>query len=192
MTLDFDPTRTYTGYDDRIAATTDPRHRRMLEIVRDHAKAEVERSLDGLMATLVAEPEYHFWVQGRDMGPKGDAAVRAYYTDFVLSGGAVLESIIERLIVDDGAVVQDSYIRNLVPIGVARRRGYAIPDGIDHVMVTYRNCVLWPFDDGDESTCLLLGEDSYTPLDLEAWEAVADADLPDYYLDYLAGIGHQS
>ena len=190
--LELDPTGTFTKYDARIAAETDPRRRRMLGIVRDHARAEVERSLDGLLATLVAEPEYHFWVMGRDHGPKGAAAVRQYYTDFVMSGGAVLESVLERLVVDDGAVVEDTYIRNLVPAGVARRRGYAIPDNIDHVLVTYRNLVLWPFDDGDETNCLLLGEDSYTPLDLEAWEPVADADLPQYYLDYLAEIGYSA
>lgn len=189
MTLAFDPSKTYTDYDARIGATTDRRQRRMLQIVRDHARAEVERSLEGLMATMVDEPVYHFWVHGRDLGPKGQAAVRAYYTDFVNSGGAVLESTIERLVVDDGAVVQDSYIRNLVPVAVARRRGYQIPDGIDHVMLTYRNCVLWPFDGGDDESCLLLGEDSYTPLDLEAWEAVADADLPAAYLDYLSQVG---
>lgn len=192
MTLEFDPKLTYTKYDDRLAATDDPRQRHMIEVVRAHSRAEVERSLEGLMATLVAEPEYHFWVMGKDMGPKGQAAVRAYYTDFVMSGGAVLESTLERLVVDDGAIVQDSYIRNLVPVGVARRRGYVIPEGIEHVMLTYRNCVLWPFEDGRGDECLLLGEDSYTPLDLDAWEPVADGDLPRYYLDYLAEIGYSA
>ena len=189
MALQFDPTRTYTDLDPYIAAAVDPRQRRMLSIVRNHAKAEVDRDLDGLMATLVAEPEYHFWVMGRDMGPKGYDAVRTYYIDYVASGGGVLESTIERLVVDDGTVVQDGVIRNLVPASVARRRGYAVPHDVAHVIVAFRSLVLWPFDDGDDDSCLLLGEDSYAPLDLDAWEPVAEADLPSYYLDYLTEIG---
>ena len=189
MALHFDPSRTYTDFDPYIESAANPRQRRMLSIVRDHAKAEVERSLDGLMATLVANPEYHFWVMGKDMGPKGYDAVRSYYNDYVASGGGVLESTIERLIVDDGCVVQDGYIRNLVPSDVARRRGYPIPSDVAHVIVTFRSLVLWPFDDGDDESCLLLGEDSYAPLDLDAWEPVDGADLPDYYLEYLAELG---
>ena len=186
--MDLEPSRTYTDFDPYIAAATSDRERHMLRIVQAHARAEVERSLDGLLATLIDEPEYHFWVQGRDMGPKGQAAVRAYYTDFVLSGGAVLESGVDRLVIGPDVIVQEGYIRNLVPVGVARRRGYAIPDGVAHVLLTYRNLVLWPFADGGDG--LLTGEDAYTPLDLEAWEAVPEAELPGYYLDYLAEIGY--
>lgn len=188
--MHLEPSRTYTDFDPYIAAAGTERERRMLTIVQAHARAEVERSLDGLMATLVAEPEYHFWVQGKDMGPKGQAAVRAYYTDFVMSGGAVLESGVERLVIGADSIVQEGYIRNLVPVGVARRRGYAIPDGVDHVLLTYRNLVVWPFDDAEE--CLLFGEDAYTPLDLDAWEAVAESDLPQHYVDYLSEIGYSA
>lgn len=188
--MQLEPSRTYSDFDPYIAAATTARQRRMLTIVQAHARAEVERSLDGLMATLVPEPEYHFWVQGKDMGPKGQAAVRAYYTDFVMSGGAVLESGVERLVIGDDSVVQEGFIRNLVPVGVARRRGYAIPDGFDHVLLTYRNLVVWPFNGDDD--CLLFGEDAYTPLDLDAWEPVADADLPQYYVDYLVEIGYSA
>lgn len=186
--MKLEPSRTYTDFDPYIAAATTDRERRMLRIVQDHARAEVERSLDGLMATLVPEPEYHFWVQGKDMGPKGQAAVRGYYIDFVMSGGAVLESGIERLVVGTETIVQEGYIRNLVPAGVARRRGYAIPEGVAHVLVTYRTLVLWPFADGGDG--LLIGEDAYTPLDLDAWQEVPDAELPKYYLEYLAEIGY--
>lgn len=87
MTLQFDPRLTSTKYDDRLAVTDDPRQRHMIEVVRAHSRTEVERSLEGLMATLVAELEYHFWVQGKDMGPKGQVAVRAYHTDYLAEIG---------------------------------------------------------------------------------------------------------
>lgn len=186
---DFEPSRTWTDYEPYLAAAATPRQRRMLTLVRDHARAEVERDLDGLMATLVAEPSYRFWIMGKDLGPKGYDTVRGYYADYVAGGGAVLESTIERLVVDDSVVVQEGYIRNLLPAAVARRRGYPVPDDVEHVLVRFRSLVLWPFDAGDDESCLLIGEDSYAPLDLEAWEPVVEADLPQYYLDYLAEIG---
>jgi len=185
----FEPSRTYTDYEAYLAAATTARQRRMLTLVQAHARAEVERDLDGLMATLVPDPSYRFWIMGKDLGPKGYDAVRTYYADYVAGGGAVLESTIERLVVDDSVVVQEGYIRNLLPAAVARRRGYPVPEDVAHVLVRFRSLVLWPFDDGDDDSCLLIGEDSYAPLDLEAWESVADAELPGYYLDYLAEIG---
>lgn len=83
-------------------------------MVIDHVKGEVARSIDALMATLVAEPRYHFWVDGRDVGPKGHHAVRAYYEQFVLGGGAVIESSKERIVVDDATLTHEGPPRNLV------------------------------------------------------------------------------
>ena len=42
-----------------------------------HATLEARRDLEGVMATLVAEPEYEFWPAGLAMS--GNAKVRRYY-----------------------------------------------------------------------------------------------------------------
>src|ERR671939_653320 len=112
--LDFDPARGWAALEEKCSRTESPRHRQLLQVVIDHVKAEVDRSLDGLMATLVADPQYHFWVRGKDVGPKGYDAVRSYYEAFVLGGGAVFESIKERIVVDDHTVTHEGPTRNLV------------------------------------------------------------------------------
>jgi hypothetical protein len=166
----------------RLAETTNARHQAMLRVVIEHARAEADRSVERLMATLVDDPQYHFWVGGRDIGPKGASGVRAYYEQFVGSGGAVFESPKERVVVDDHNVVSEAEVSNVVPGSVAKRRGYRVPDESGHYLVRFRNVVFFEF--GDDPT-RALGEDSYTTFDPENFERVEDADLPECYVAYL-------
>lgn len=96
-----DPNRTWAPLERRLAITTNERHRTVLGIVIEHMKAEAAPDLDRLMGTLVPEPAYHFWSEGRDGGPKGWSTVRTYYSDFVASRSNVLEYELDRLVVDD-------------------------------------------------------------------------------------------
>jgi len=183
--LDFDQSVVWRELEARRDRTDNTRHRQLLQVVIDHGRAEVNRDLDGLMATLVAEPDYHFWIGGKDLGPKGYAGVRSYYESFVLGGGAVFESLKERIVVDDDTISHEGPIRNLVSGAIATARGYSVPDPTGHYLVSFRNVVFWSFDDAG----LALGEDSYTAMNPGDWERVADEDLPQCYLDYLAEIG---
>ena len=183
--LDFDQAVSWKALEERRDRTESPRQRQLLQVVIDHVKAEVARSLDGLMATLVAEPDYHFWIDGKDRGPKGYDGVRSYYEAFVLGGGAVFESIKERIVVDDDTISHEGPVRNLVSGAIAKARGYTVPDAAGHYLVTFRNVVWWSFDEAG----LALGEDSYTTKDPDDWARIADEDLPQCYVDYLAEIG---
>lgn len=162
----------------RLARTTDPRQRGMLEVLCDHIRAEASLDLDGLMATLVDEPAYHLWGSGRDTGPKGRDAVVAYYTGLVTSKRGVLEYDIERIVLDDETIVTEGFIRAFQPGDVARAFGYAVPDESAHYLVRYRALVIWPFDaDGTK----LLGEDGYAGIDPEDFQSVEFAELPEEY-----------
>jgi hypothetical protein len=183
--LKFDQSRIWADLEARLARTENPRHRQLLETVIAHGKAEAALDVDGLMATLVPEPQYHFWIGGRDLGPKGYDGVRAYYEAFATSGGAVFESPKERIVVDDDTIAHEGVISNLVPGSVAKSRGYNVPSEDSHYLVRFRNVVFWSFD----AEGLALGEDSYTAIDPDDFERVDDADLPPVYLDYLAAIG---
>lgn len=55
-----DPTRTWQPLEERLAGTTNERHRQVLGVVIEHMKAEAEPHLDRLMATLAPNPDYHF------------------------------------------------------------------------------------------------------------------------------------
>jgi hypothetical protein len=181
--MQLDRSTMWQAIEKRLASTTNPRHRAMLEVVIEHARAEADRSVERLMATLVDDPQYHFWVGGRDVGPKGRRAVVAYYEQFVGSGGAVFESPKDRMVVDDHNVVSEAEVRNVVPGSVAKRRGYRVPDEFGHYVVWFRNVVFFEF--GDDPT-RALGEDSYTTFDPDRFERVDDADLPAAYRAYLA------
>ena len=178
----FDQSKMWQAIEERLAQTDNARHRKMLETVIEHARAEADRSVERLMKTLVDDPMYHFWVGGRDVGPKGTDGVRNYYGNFVAAGGAVFESPKERIVVDDYNVVSEAPVSNIVAGAIAKRRGYNVPDESGHYVVHFRNVVFFAF--GDDPT-RALGEDSYTSMDPDGFERIADADLPPAYLDYL-------
>jgi hypothetical protein len=186
MPIEMDQSKMWTAIEERLARTENPRHRQMLEVVLEHSKAEAERSVDRLMATLVDDPRYHFWVNGRDVGPKGRQGVLDYYVNFVRGGGAVFESPKERIVVDDHNVVSEAEVRNIVTGAIAKARGYRVPDGSGYYLVRFRNIVFFTFADDPTRA---IGEDSYSQMDPDAWERVDEADLPDAYRRYLAELG---
>lgn len=163
--------------EERIDGTTNERHRKMLQVLHAHLIAEADLNLDGLMATLVDEPEYHMWGSGRDTGPKGRDAVARYYTDLVAARRGVLEYDIERIVVDDDTIVTEGFIRAYQHGPVAAEFGYAVPELDAHYIVRYRALVLWPFDDDGR----LLGEDGYGGVDQTDFVRVETADLSDEY-----------
>jgi hypothetical protein len=183
--MDFDQAISWRGLEGRLARTDNPRHRKMLQTVIEHVKAESYGDVDGLMATLGDDPQYHFWNRGKDWGPKGTDGVRAYYEAFVASGAGFFESDKVRIVVDDENVVTESVMRQLVPGRVAQERGYAVPDADAHYIVTARTAIFWPFDE----SCTLLAEDSYGSSDLSDITAVADDELPAEYVAMLNAIG---
>jgi hypothetical protein len=183
--VEFDQTISWQRIEERLARTTNPRHRKMLQTVIDHARAEAHGDVDGLMATLVEDPQYHFWSNGQDWGPKGRDGVRAFYEDFVASGAGFFESFKPRIVVDDETVVTECVMRGLVPGAIARQRGYDVPDADGHYVVTARTAIFWPFDEAGE----LIGEDSYGSSDVRDFEQVAEEDLPPAYVAMLEAVG---
>ncbi len=183
--MDFDQAISWYGLEDKLARTTNPRHRQMLQTVIDHARAESNGDVDGLMATLNDDPQYHFWNRGKDWGPKGLDGVRKYYEDFVASGAGFFESEKVRVVVDDDNVVTESVMRQLVPGRIAQQRGYDVPDIDGHYIVTARTAIFWPFDE----SCTLTAEDSYGSSDLSDITQVPDDELPADYGARLQAIG---
>jgi len=184
--IDFDRSLGWRALEERLAATQSPRQRTILQTVIAHAKAEADFDLDGLMATLVPDPKYHFWSFGRDHGPKGYAAIRQYYKDYVASGGAYICSPKDRVIVDDQSICTESTLTTLASGRIAKARGYVIDDDSAHYLLPIKNTVLWSFD----ASGLAYGEDTYSMWHPDDFERVERSALPKAYLDYLAAIGH--
>jgi hypothetical protein len=182
MTALIDQSMAWRTVADRLAQTGNPRHRKMLQTLVDHLRAEEHLSLVELMATLVPEPDYHLWKQGADYGPKGAAAVRSYYSELVESKRGVLEYAIERIVVDDDNVVTEGTIRAYQQGAIARGFGFNVPDIDETYLVPYRAVIFWPFNLAGQ----MLGEDGYSTFDPDGARRVALEDLPEAYLAQFA------
>jgi hypothetical protein len=158
----FDPDRSWAPLDRRIAEEADPRRRRALEQVRDHLRTEIGGDLPGLMATLVDEPRYHLWGLPVEAGPKGRAAVEAFYAQMMASGGHRFEFAIGRIVVDADAVVTEGRMRQRIPgaalaaSGVERVEDQPLDPDADYLAET-QILTVWPISDDGR----IIGEDIY-------------------------------
>ncbi|WP_018178901.1 nuclear transport factor 2 family protein [Jongsikchunia kroppenstedtii] len=177
-----DPSKTWKLLEERLATTTNPRHKQILEIVLEHAQAEAKPDLDGLMATLAPNPDYHFWNDGHDVGPKTTEGVRAYYTAFVESKSNILEFDLDRLLVDDEGLMMEGYLRQIYPGAYAAQLGFPIDDPDAAYFIEFRQLIVWPVDaDGK-----IIGEDSYHSGPSRI-EKLTQEQLPQEYIDMMAG-----
>ncbi len=175
--------------EERLARTTDPRHRLLLEVLRDHLKAEAIGDFDLLLSTLRPDPEYHFWVAGNGFGagPKGLDQVTQHYRNVYAEGRQALEYDIERIVVDDDCIVTEGWFRQVYPGRVLQSRGMDAIDDADGAYLLTMRCVLfWPYDaDGK-----LTGEDSYSDGDMYQPGRVVKLDpseIPPTYFQLAAG-----
>lgn len=178
---------------EKIARTENPRHRQMLEVVREHLIAENASDIERVMATLTANPVYHTREPGGDKGPKGRDGVRAYYQGFFAIKGHFFECDFQYIAIDDDCVITEAIMRMIKP---GRILGHApfgpgsepIDSGAEgefdpsaHYLLEGHCVVIWPFDDD----LLLVGEDGYSGGSLDV-RKLSDDELPDAYTALLA------
>ncbi len=157
----------------------------LIKAVRDHMEHEIRGNLEPLMATLTAEPIYHFWGGGPgNMVIEGHDAVRAFYSNMMVAGGNQFEVLVENVIVGDDHVVTEGQVKQV-------RRGAEVRAlGIPHIddapiedeeliLTTAQLVTIWPGDQDGK----LVGEDIYfgeSPASHA--QRITPADLPDYYI----------
>lgn len=173
-----DPTRTWQMIEQRLETTSNPRHRQVLSIVLEHMIAEAAPDLDRLMATVSADAVYHFWGNEGDSGPKGHDGVREYYAAFVASKANHLEYKMDRLVVDDHALVTEGDLHMLLPGATAQQMGFPVDDPAADYLYVSRQLIVWPVNEDG----LITAEDSYTSGPLE-FRKLDRAELPQAYLD---------
>ncbi len=147
---------------ERLERTTNPTHRRNLEVLLQHVTGEAERDVDKVMASMAPDPVYRVWGAPESMSPKGWDGVRSFYERRLLEGERFfMEVDIEHLIVDDDAILTDSLLTSAVPGWyLAEPASYPFggldvdPDG--WYLMRYRMATIWPFVDG-----LIRGEEGY-------------------------------
>ena len=125
----FDPESSWASLEARIDRERDPRRIQLLEQVRDHMRTEIRGELPALMATLVDDPQYHLWGFPVEAGPKGRDAVEAFYTGMIETGGNHFHFDIQRIVVDDDAVVTEGRMLTRVPGSVVIASGIESVEG---------------------------------------------------------------
>ena len=146
--------------DAKIAATANERHRRNLEIVREHMHRERLFDLDGVVGTLSPEANYKLWVDGVDVGAKGLPAIREWYADTNIRRHRtfVIEYDLERVVVDDDVVVTEGQMNVVVDAAYVSEVLGIECDPDDIMLHSFRQIVFWPVDADSK----LLGEEFYT------------------------------
>lgn len=177
-----EPHRSWLPLQERAEREPPGRRRELLLQVRNHMEFEITGQLDPLMGTLTGSPVYHFWGNA-PMEMSGEQAIRAFYRDMFERGGQQFEVVVERIIVDDGAVVTEGQVKQvhrgsaLLAMGMNEVAGQAIAAD-DLVLTTTQLVTVWPADaDGK-----LIGEDIYFGHDpFRNAEKIEAGDLPGYY-----------
>ncbi len=178
-----EPYNSWLPLEERAASETNPRHKKLLTEVRDHMENEIKGQLEPLMATLTEEPIYHFWGDNPSI-IKGYDAIKSFYSSMFQTGGQQFEVVLDRIVVDDGAVITEGQVKNLQrgsglkAMGITEIEGESVED--DHLFVTTAQLVtVWPAD----KNAKLVGEDIYFGENsINNIERVEQKDLPDYYV----------
>lgn len=188
-----DPSIALRDYEEHLATLSNPRHRKMLETLIEHVRTVLIGDLEGVMATMVAEPEFSTWSAKGDIGPKGGATVRNGYAGaFARPGGAITNQVnkVERFVIDDDTIALELTETRIWPAKQAKEQGYAVEATDGNFAVRRRCAVVIPYDDD----ALIQGEMNYgfgwavNPAD---FEPVADEDLSAEYAAWLENLGGQ-
>ena len=179
-----DQTRTYKEIGEKLARTTNPRHKLMLERLYQHARGEVEGDLEAVLATLAPNPVYRVQSQGPEMNPAGFENVRRFYVEEIFGKGRhCLESVKDRIIVADDAIVTEGVVK-IVMWGqdLIAQGNPAIddPDGV--YLLTYNSLIVWPYDE----EARILGEESWSYYPKDCLQKIGADEAPDSFHRYVA------
>lgn len=175
---------TYKDIEPQLAATTNPRHRRILEQLYQHSRGEVEEDLDAVLATLAPDPVYRTSMGGAALNPEGMENVRRFYIEQIFGRGRhCLEYRKSRILVSDDAVVTEGIVRSVHWGQDLIDTGAQVDDPDGYYLLTYPMLIVWPVDAegrflGEESWANRAGDDYIRKIDA--------ADLPESFKGYVA------
>jgi hypothetical protein len=167
----------------RIAQTSNERHLKMLKQLLKHAEGEAAADLDSVMETLGANPAYHSFGGGAHMNPVGRDAVLKFYIEEVIGGGKhFFEYDLDRLVVDDDAIVTEGNFKALYWGHDAKRDGFPVDDPEAFYLLHVRMLIVWPYDEDAN----IIGEDSYTAITRPDFlQKIEDSQVPLAFREYL-------
>ena len=183
MPYAIDPHASWLALEQAAKAETNSRRAGLIREVGRHMEAEIKGQLEPLMATLTAEPIYHFWGNGTPMVLQGRDAVASFYTGMFTRGGQQFQVVVDKVIASNDNVVTEGQVRqvnkgrDLRAQGVTRVGDIEVQD--DDLWLSNAQLVtVWPADTNGK----LIGEDIYfgeSPM--QSLKRIRAEDLPPYY-----------
>ena len=171
--MELNPNNTWKLVEQKLAAQTDPKRRRNLELVLEHMQREAQADIEGVVATLCDSPSYvmHGNTDNEALNPTGSKdAVRNFYDLTVVQTGAHrLELTCDRVIVDDDAVFTEGLMRMAYPGKTLAFMGIEVDDEDAYYLSESRMGIVWPID---PESGLLTGEEVYSAG--EQFDGIAD------------------
>lgn len=183
MTI-IDQSLTYVDIGEKMAATTNPRHKLMLERLYQHSRGEVEEDLEAVMATLAPYPIYKIQTQGPEMNPQGTENVRRFYIEQIFGKGRhVLESTKDRIIVADDAIITEGKAKIVMWGRDLIEQGNPAADDPEGVyLLAYNSLIIWPYDE----ECRIIGEESWAYYPPNCVTRIDPAEAPEGFNRYVA------
>lgn len=183
MTDIIDQSVTFRLIKERIALTSNKRHLKMLEQLLKHAEGEAVADLDAVMETLSVNPSYHSYGSGPNMNPVGRDAVHKFYVEEIVNGGKhYFEYDLDRLVVDDDAIVTEGNFKALYWGHDAQKAGLPADDPESFYLFYVRMLIVWPFDKDANIT----GEDSYSAITRPDFlQKIENSQVPSAFRAYL-------
>jgi hypothetical protein len=178
--IDFALANTLRPLDAEIARTARPRHLAILRNFREHLLAELAGDVEAILKTQCAEPQYHFYGSGTgDFGPKGGAAVRAFYENIFALGYNKLCYAADRFVVNDRALFHEGWMHIVFPGRALLAMGLPADNPAGNYVFSYRQAAVFHYDENGVCT----GEDTYsdgplTPERLRKLTPEEEATLP--------------
>lgn len=161
--MKLDPNNTWSLVEARYLAETNPRRKRVLELVLAHMQAEAKADIEGVVATLTEAPVYitHTNPANVVLNPSGSKdAVRAFYDATIVQTGAHrLEFACDRVIAGDDAVFTEGVMYMAYPGATLQRMGLAVDDPDAYYVAVSRMGIVWPYDAAEDR---LTGEEVYS------------------------------
>lgn len=158
-----DPNNTWSLVEERFVAETNPRRKRVLELVLAHMRCEARADIEGVVATLTEAPRYVTYANPSEarLNPVGSKdAVRAFYDSTIVQTGAHrLEFACDRVIADDDAVFTEGVMYMAYPGWYLDRVGVAVDDTDAFYLSVSRMGIVWPYDAAEDR---LTGEEVYS------------------------------
>ena len=183
MPYAIDPHASWLALEQAAKAETNSRRAGLIREVGRHMEAEIKGELEPLMATLTAEPIYHFWGNGTPMVLQGRDAVASFYAGMFTRGGQQFQVVVDKVIASNDNVVTEGQVRQVNKGRDLRAQGVTHVGDIevrdDDLWLSNAQLVtVWPADTDGK----LIGEDIYfgeSPM--QSLKRIRAEDLPPYY-----------